>query len=405
MADSSYSLLMDEAILEHGSPNMLPYQVPRGHGPGFSSEGYLFTLGIVKGRLLYQYPWGGVLLTLPAVAVFEAAGLRIAPGGIYDVEHEGRIQEYLTTILCAFIVWLFFDIAALTLPLGWSFTMAISAAFGTQIWSSASRSLWPHNWNLLLLTVAISLLVRERARPITLSTALAWACFARPQCIPTAAIIGIYLWIEYGFECFTEYAIVGAVWGAVFAFVMEWYFGQLMPPICQYGVDLSGEFFRRLEGVLISPARGLVVFVPITLVPIYLGVRYWRVLPGRRLVILSVAAIALEIVMNASWQCWWGGSSYGPRLLVETIPWLLLLAILSIKPFLGDRQVSMQACAAVMSCAIMLLILSVVMNGVGAFSVAANVDWNQSVNDCSLRNPPALWQWQRPPFLAWAQNS
>jgi len=48
-------LLMDEAILESGSPDMMIYRVPR----------YFWTVRIVDGRLLNIYPWGGPLLSLP----------------------------------------------------------------------------------------------------------------------------------------------------------------------------------------------------------------------------------------------------------------------------------------------------------------------------------------------------
>lgn len=403
LSDSYFSLLMDEAILEHGSPNLMPYQVPRGQGVPFVNHGYLWTLDLVNGRLLYVFPWGGALLALPSVAVFEAAGLKVAPQGVYNPNNELKMQVYLTTISCALIVWLLFDTAAQTMPLGWSFTMAIGAALGTQIWSTASRSLWPQTWNLLLVSVAIWLLVRGRTRPILLGTALAWACFARPQSIPTAAMIGVYVLIEHGWQRFLECAVTVAVWAAVFAWVMLSSFGQLMPLGYQGGLDFPHEFLHRLEGVLISPSRGLFVFVPIALLPVYLTVRYWQVLPHRRLAILAIAAITLQVIMTASWVCWWGGGSYGPRLLLETIPWFFLLATLSIKPFLEDRQLTMQECAAVISAAILLLILSVAMNSVGALSSSA-VDWNGSVADCSIPNPQQLWEWQHPQFLAWAQR-
>ena len=389
--------------MENGSPNIFPYQIPHGKGLGYSSQGYLWTLGLAKGRLLYVYPWGGALLAFPVVAVFEAAGFKVAPGGVYDSAHEVKLQLYLATFLCALAAWLFFDAAAVSLPLGWSFSIAIGAALGTPMWSSASRSLWAQTWNLLLVSVAIWLLVKRRRQPIFLGTVLAWACFARPQVIPIAAIIGIYALLEYGWRQFFILAITTGVWAAFFGWVMLHFFGQLTPLTYQGGLDFRHQFLHQLEGVLISPSRGLFVFVPIVLLPLYLTGRYWRVLPQRRLAILSIAAIALQVVMTSSWVCWWGGSSYGPRLLLETIPWFFLLATLGVKSFLEDRELTMQECAAVISASILLLILSVAMNGVGALSWSAAVEWNGSVADCSIPHSQ-LWSWQHPQFLAWAQN-
>src|ERR1700756_5037572 len=54
--DSKYSLLMDEAILHHGTPNMLAYQVPRGTRSNFAANGYPWNFALVKGRLIYAFP-------------------------------------------------------------------------------------------------------------------------------------------------------------------------------------------------------------------------------------------------------------------------------------------------------------------------------------------------------------
>jgi hypothetical protein len=402
LSDSTYSLLMDEAILEHGTPNMMPYQVPRGHGIPFINQGYLWTLDPVMGRILYVYPWGTPLLSLPEVAVFEAAGFRVAPQGIYNADNELKIQVYLTTFLCALVVWLFFDMAASMLPLGWSITIALSAAFGTQIWSTVSKSLWPQTWYLLLISAAVWLLVKERAWPIVLATLLAWASFTRPQGVVIAVMVGAYLLIEYGWWFLVEYATVGTVWAVVFAGVTLFFFGRVSPPAYQGGLDFPHEFTARLKGIMISPSRGLLVFVPVFLLPVYLTIRYWRVLRSRPLALLAIAAIGVHIVLVASWPCWWGGGSYGPRLLIETIPWFVLLATFGVKAFIEDQQLTIPEGSAVILAAFVLLTISVAMNTVGATSYSG-LAWNKELGDCSL-NPQRIWDWQHPQWLAWAQS-
>lgn len=179
LSDSRYSLLMDEAILEYGSPNMIAYRVPR----------YLWTIEMVNGRLLYLYPWGGPLLSLPELAMFRTVGLKVAPQRVYSEENELKMQVYITTVSCAITVWLFYDMAAVTLPVGWSVTIALGGAFGTQVWSTASRNLWPQTWYLLLVSLSLWLLIRSRLRPIV----LAWACFARPQGLPVALEWSVFI--------------------------------------------------------------------------------------------------------------------------------------------------------------------------------------------------------------------
>lgn len=117
---------------------------------------------------------------------------------------------------------------------------------------------------------------------------------------------------------------------------------------------------------------------------------------------LAIAVIVLHIVIISIYGPWWGGGSYGPRDLLDAIPWFVLLTALGLKAFLEERQLSMPECSAVISVALLLLVLSVAMNAVGALSTAAALEWNQ--------NPPIdshldrLWDWQHPQFLAWLQQ-
>jgi len=90
------------------------------------------------------------MLSLPAVAVFNAFGFKVAPHRIYSAGNEMEMQAILAALLCALTVWVFYETAGFLLPMGWSLAVALSATFGTQIWSDASRSLWPQTWYLLL---------------------------------------------------------------------------------------------------------------------------------------------------------------------------------------------------------------------------------------------------------------
>jgi hypothetical protein len=402
LSDSRYALLMDQAILEHGTPNMMPYQVPRGISAPYVNHGYLWTIDIVSGRLLYVYPWGGPLLSLPAVAVSAAAGFRVAPFGIYNERNELALQVGLATILCAAAVWMFFDMAAAVLPLGWSVATALSAAFGTQLWSTASRSLWPQTWDLLLISLSVWLLMKPRLRPFALGTVLAWACFTRPQGFPIAFMVGVYVLLEFGWRPLLTYAAAGVAWTTAFAVILLYFFGHLVPLVYRGGLRFPQEFFFRLSGILVSPSRGLLVFVPIVVVPTYLTVRYWRRLPFRPLGLLAVAAITAQMIMTASWVVWWGGGSYGPRLLLDTIPWFVMLTILGVKAFLEDQTLTMRQRAAVINISLLLLTVSVAMNAVGATSVTAAISWNSTPSIDA--NPQRLWDWEHPQFLAWAQQ-
>ncbi len=402
LSDSRFSLLMDEAILHYGTPNMIRYQVPRGDGGPYTNHGYLWTMDMVKGRLLYVFPWGGALLSLPAVAAFDAAGYQIAPNHVYEENHEMAMQAILTALLCALTVWVFFETASSMLPLGWALAIASGAAFGTQMWSSASRSLWPQTWYVLLIALALWILTQERKRPVLLGTLLAWTCLTRPGAPATIALISVYVFFEYGMALFLRYAATGAAWTLAFAGMMMYFEGT--PFAAAYPMSylaLRRDLLMRLYGVLLSPSRGLFVFVPIALLPLYLAIRHWRILPEKKLATLALLVITLHIVILCFYKPWWGGGSYGPRDLLDTIPWFVLLAILGIKAFISDQQPSRQERTIVVLAGSLFLIVSIGMNAIGAFSSSAAIDWNDHPPINS--HPERVWDWEHPQFLAWLQ--
>lgn len=380
---------------------MIAYQVPRGGGPGFYN-GYPWQLAMLKGRLLYTWPWGAALLSLPAVAVLNVAGLEVAPNHVYDATNETKMQEMLSAFLCAVIVWVLYEMATLLLPAGWSLAIGLAAAFGTQIWSSLSRSLWPQTWYLLLVSVAILLLVTGKLRPILLATLLGWAAFVRPAALPTVILVSAYFLVECESNRLRAgYVATGTFWAVTFTLMMLFFTGRLLAPA--YHLEwfaFQHGFLQRLEGVLFSPSRGLLIYVPVVLIPLYLTVRYWRDLPKKRLAVLAIAVIASTIAVLASYSIWWGWS-YGPRDLADTVPWFVLLAILGVRAFIDDSRLGMRECSAVVSAAILLLTISVAMNAPGALSSSANA-WN--VLPLVDYHPERLWDWQHPQFLAWMQS-
>ncbi len=403
VTDSAYSMLMDEAIVHHGSPNMIAYQVPQGSGPGFY-RGYPWQLAMIKGRLLYTFPWGSPLLSLPAVAILEAVGFEVAPKHIYNVAEEIKMQAMLSAFLCAITVLLLYQTARLFLPPGWSLAIGLGAAFGTQIWSSLSRSLWPQTWYVLLITGVVLLLASHRIRPIALATLLGWACLTRPAALPGVIIVSAYILIE----CESNRSRLiffgaGLLWAAAFALMLLVFTGHLLAPVYhaewfafQHGV------VQRIEGILFSPSRGLLIYSPVVLFPLYLAVRYWRELPERRLVVLAIVVCASTIMTHLSWPIWWGGWSYGPRALAAVVPWLVVLTILGLRAFLDDPRMTARKYRIMISTAMALLLVSVAMNAPGALSSSA-MDWNalRHIDEHAER----LWDWQHPPFLAWIQSA
>jgi len=176
--------------------------------------------------------------------------------------------------------------------------------------------------------------------------------------------------------------------------------GHLLAPAYDFRPLMTTEgYASHLAGILLSPGRGLLVYVPVVLVPLVLMARYCRKLPQRSLAVLALAVIFAIILTTALSSIWWGGWSYGPRLVAEAVPWFALIAILGVRAWLDDLQLTMTQRAIQIGAAALLLIVSTIMNAPGAL-FHASTDWNGKPNLIDAHSE-RLWDWRHPQFLAW----
>ena len=264
----------------------------------------------------------------------------------------GRVSIYpvLPAALAAplfFVCRLFFDLgpaglqvagklsaaflaALATSMLAWSFArrttppMALCSALlfglGTSAYSTA-QALWQHPAVLLFLVIAIDALDRLEAGASPGPARLAALCLflaaaSRPAVIPMSGVLFVYLLIRARAQAGSLIAIgcvpaaALALYNAVF-FGAPWHFGP---------AAVGGRFFEALPeslaGLLVSPARGLLVFTPLALVA-----AWGLIAQGRRPLARGLmAAAAVHFAFVAAWNEWHGGESFGPRLLTDLLP-------------------------------------------------------------------------------------
>jgi hypothetical protein len=171
-------------------------------------------------------------------------------------------------------------------------------------------------------------------------------------------------------------------------------YGDWLPPyyfILLLFLDPGGA----LLGHLVSPSRGLFVYVPAAGVVFILVALAWRVIPDRALAVVALAVCGAHLIVVSGFQVWWGGSSYGPRLLTGLLPWLVILAIQALA---GVREWPASRYRAAMWACAVTAIAGVLVNAPGAFSQAADT-WNSTPTDVNV-DLGRLWDWRDPQFLA-----
>jgi hypothetical protein len=355
------------------------------------------------GHIYNFYPLAVPLVSLPFVAALRwllpagPAKPGVSPRVAFfqgDLAAASGIVEIL--VASAFVAGtavVLYWVAREALPAGGASALALLFAFGTSAWSVGSRALWQHSPSMLLNSIVLLCLIlleRWRGAAALAGFAMALAYYVRPTNVVPAAVFGIYL-VLLGRRHALE-AIAGAI-PVVAAFTWI-YLGMYGMPLAPYFLPgkmlrLHSEIPVALAANLVSPARGLFIFMPFLLALLLPGP--WRTrLPGPlgtlRPWMLSV--VLLQMVVIASHDGWWGGFSYGPRYLSDMLPYLMALWIPV--PLAYPGRAARAAIGA-------LVLASFLIHLRGATSIAVH-NWNStpvSVNEHRER----IWDWRDPPFL------
>jgi hypothetical protein len=402
VSDSRYTALLSESLLHHLTPNLDDhYKVPVPWVTGDSAnpkDANEYQLVKARGHVTYFFGHGSSMLSIPLVVAINAVGISAAtPDGRLNLAGEIRIQRVIASVLMAALTCVFFAMAATMLPLTWSAVVALGASMGSQILSTATRGLWAHTWEVFLVgLIAHSILSADhrgaRIHPVWLATLVAWTYYVRPTGAIPIVLVSVYvLWIHR--EDFVAYGATLAGWLAAFVGYSWSVFGTIVPPYYSASRLKLGDLMLPLAGNLISPSRGLLVFVPTTMFVVYLAVRYRKDLAHKPLAVLAFAQIVgLEILMCTN-KIWSGGFCYGPRFFTDAIPWFVLLAILGLDAM--RRAPNPLGHKIEIAAAIFLLTVSVAMNARGAWSYAA-VDWSLS----AYVTRHGFFDWRYPQFMA-----
>ena len=411
LGDNEYSVTLSQCLIEHRTfaldsyPGMLPSDltlIPN------SAKVKAYNLEVINGHVFYYFPPGGPVLSIPFVAFAELFGWSAVDfEGKYDGRSELKISSLIAALLMAGLGTVFFLTARLVLSQLLSVAVSITGLFGTQVWSNASRVAEQDTWAILLLALVLLLLFSHptrhtRVRPILMATLLSWAYFCRPTCSVSIIAISVYM-IVYERRHFAAYAITGAFWLSLL-FAYSWSnFHQALPNYFQASRLEYDFFWTALTGDLISPSRGLLVFVPLVIVPVGLAVRYWKGIEHKSLVFAGAAVFVGTLITVSGFDFWWGGHGYGPRFLTPLVPWIVLLSVIGLQASAlqtGPSQ-SKSGPGAIdwtgyLICFIALV--SIAINARGALSQATQ-RWSSFPKDIDAF-PERLWDWSYPQFMA-----
>lgn len=275
-----------------------------------------FTREIAGGRVSI-YPALPALLAAPVFFVFGLF-FDLNPAGI---QVAGKLAAALASALAAAVLaWTFSKRASPMIAV----MSALLFGIGTSVFST-SQALWQHPAAVLFLVIALSAFERLEASPTSsdqhllasiAALGLTLAAASRPATIPMCGVLLLFL-IARARPHATRILLAVLIPVTLVATYNTLFFGAPW----RFGPGLSGRFGaafpESVAGLLISPARGLLVFTPIALVTL------WSLVTLARRSALArglLAAAATHFAFISIWNEWHGGESFGPRLLTDLLP-------------------------------------------------------------------------------------
>jgi hypothetical protein len=271
-----------------------------------------------------SYPIGSAIFALPFY--FVSAIGRMPGNSWFTLE----LEKFAASLIILTSVIIFYFTLLRFVPRYAALIISVIYALATSSFSVSSQALWQHSASQLCLTAALYCLVRGSKEPIWTSFAGFPAAFA-VVCRPTDALLvapmGLYVLFHQTrqFPRFLLCAIPPILFQLVYN---NHYFDN--PFRTQFEVAQtdfwSTPVFEGLANILFSPSRGLFIYSPVLIFGIIGIIRCWTKSGTLLLRYLSVGVIA-NILLYSKFFCWWGGYTYGPRLLADITPILCLFFV------------------------------------------------------------------------------
>jgi len=303
-----------------------------------------------------------------------------------------RLEKTSAAVVTSLSVVLLFWALGEMVSRGWALTIAVIYAFGTSSLSMSSQALWQHGPSQLFLALFLFLLARGlrddrylaatgfpmagaaamRSTDAALLLPVAvWIAWARPALIPRLALYGL---LPAAGMVLYNLSVAGSLTG-----------GWSNPAVPVWALFSQVSLREGLTGILLSPARGLFVYSPVFLFSVLGCVAVWR----RGPVAFRALSLGLPLVVLVvgKWFLWWGGHSWGPRLLADTAPVFCFF----LYPLAGPLSRSL----ALRASFILLTALSVASHAMGAFLYDGRWD---GVAEAEGAHYSRLWSWREGPL-------
>lgn len=288
-----------------------------------------FYLRLINGRYVSGFPVVGPLLAVP-VYLFPVLLFR-PEAGSFLLPILAKISASVIASLSVVFIFLT-ALRFLTVPR--ATFLALIYGWGTSNFALSSQGLWQHGPVELFFAVALYLLVISEEGPKWAGLFLSLATLTRPTAFVPAAILSIYILWRHPrqFIPFVALALLPLI---PWFWYNQVYFGSFMQHAYTTGVGTeglwTGKFPEGFLGLWLSPSKGILIYSPVLILALLGG---WRVLRNKKTLgewnllfrLFALIVVSYSLLMG-KWYHWFGGWAFSYRMMVDVLPFLVLLLI------------------------------------------------------------------------------
>jgi len=366
----------------------------------FSELPVIFSVEKINGHKYNYFPLGPSLVSMPVALHRCDRPDSVTTELVHNLNHRMASIMFAATAAVIFIIS-----RALLHKWYWAVFYTTCIMFGSSMFSSGVTEFWQQSVSMLLNSVVLCILVfflNEDAvilskTPRTflfgiLGLTLALAFISRPSNI--YMVIGVSVWLVLKYwatdkKDITLVFAIGLILAVGFVLLNLSVFDNVLP--AYYSPErLSGFEFEGLAGLLFSPARGLLVYTPLVLFSVA-GFRLGIKNPVYKSLLFTILfVLSAHMLSHASYYHWWGGHSFGPRIILDMLPYYLFPIIFLIQSW-ENRKYRNTIPLFVFVALISIFIHSRILSP----EVAT---WN--IDPVNVDNVPSrLWDWVDIPFM------
>lgn len=335
-----------------------------------ANDEYLY-IQLINGRYLSSYP------IMPAILATPIYFLPIVFGIPINEKTVDALSKFSASVFATLsVLFIYLSLKELVDDKS-SLIISSIYAFATSTWSISSQGIWLHGPTQMFFSLMILFFlksIKNQKYIIYSSIPLSLAVTCRPTHVLVAFIFVIYVFQKHR-NLLLKFLIFPVLNVSTLLYQNFYYYGKLsggIDALQKAGIKthaVSGtwtaNFLSGLFGLLISPNRGILVYSPFIIFSFWGIYRSWKNGGNTIIKYFSIASLSVILLYSFS-QAWWGGYTFGYRLLVDILPFLIIFLVFVWSDIFKRRYLKIIFT--------LLVIFSVFVQMVGAFCYPSS--WN-----------------------------